>query len=89
MFAKAACISLHTLAAILSFRPPASSNTKEKEDKVKDEGLFSTVILRGMQFGQSAAVIVTAIYILLMHRGIIPGTLKPWQALTTATGVTG
>ncbi|KAG0359535.1 hypothetical protein BC939DRAFT_249741 [Gamsiella multidivaricata] len=90
MLAKASCISLHTLALILSIRPPASSTTAEKADKVKDEGLFSTVMIKLLpRFGQSAAVVATAGYILLMSRGVISGQLKPWQIATTVSGVLG
>lgn len=90
MLAKATCISLHTLALVFSIRPPASSTTKEKADKVKDEGLFSTIIIHIMpHLGQSAAAIATAVYILLMSRGYISGELKPWQVLTTVSGVLG
>jgi len=90
MLLKAACVSLHTLALVLSIRPPASSTTKEKSDKVKDEGLFSTIMIKMMpRFGQTAAIVATALYILLMTRGVIPGELKTWQALITANGVLG
>ncbi|KAG0246842.1 hypothetical protein B0O80DRAFT_499205 [Mortierella sp. GBAus27b] len=90
MLAKAACVSLHTLAVILSIRPPTSSTTKEKSDKVKDEGLFSKVIINIMpHMGQSAAAIATALHILLMSRGYISGELRPWQVLATVAGVMG
>lgn len=90
MLLKAACISLHTLAVVLSIRPPASSTTKEKSDKVKDEGWFFTIMIKMMpRFGQTAAVVAAALYILLMARGVIPGELKTWQALITVNGVLG
>ena len=90
MLAKAACVSIHTLALVLSIRPPASSTTKEKADKVKDEGLFTTIMINLMpRFGQSAAVVAAAAYILCMSRGVIPGELKTWQVATTVSGVLG
>jgi hypothetical protein len=90
MLAKASCITLHTLVTILSIRPPASSKTKEKADKVKDEGLFSLFMLKLLpQFGQFAAIIAAALHILLMSRGIISGDLRTWQVLTTLSGVMG
>lgn len=90
MLAKATCISLHTLALVLSIRPPASSTNKEKADKVKDEGLFTTIMINLMpRFGQSAAIVAAAVYILLMSRGHISGELKPWQVLTTVAGALG
>ncbi|KAG0288745.1 hypothetical protein BGZ96_007501 [Linnemannia gamsii] len=90
MLAKATCITLHTLVTILSIRPPASSTTKEKADKVKDEGLFSLFMLKLMpRFGQSAAIVAAALHILLMSRGVISGDLKTWQVLTTVAGVAG
>ncbi|KAF9954730.1 hypothetical protein BGZ72_004338 [Mortierella alpina] len=90
MLAKAACVTIHTLALVLSLRPPASSTTKEKADKVKDEGLFTTIIINLMpRFGQSAAIVAAAAYILCMSRGIISGELRPWQLATTASGVLG
>jgi len=90
MLGKAACIIVHTLCTILSIRPPASSTTKEKADKVKDEGLFSWFMIKMIpRFGESAAVIVSALYIFLMSRGIISGQLKSWQVMTTIAGVLG
>ncbi|KAF9314658.1 hypothetical protein BG003_003952 [Podila horticola] len=90
MIGKAACISIHTLATILSIRPPASSVNKEKADKVKDEGLFSTVMIDLMpRIGQTAAIVAAALYITLMSRGIISSELRPWQVLTTVGGVLG
>jgi hypothetical protein len=90
MLAKATCVSLHTLALVLSIRPPASSTNKEKADKVKDEGLFTAIMINIMpHFSQSAAVVATAIYILMMSRGHISGELKPWQVFATVSGVLG
>ncbi|KAF9109309.1 hypothetical protein BGX27_007762 [Mortierella sp. AM989] len=90
MFAKAACISVHTLVLILSIRPPPSSTTKEKADRVKDEGLFSRIMIELMpRFGQSAAAASAGLYIFLMSRGIISRQLKPWQIATTVAGVLG
>ncbi|KAG0347084.1 hypothetical protein BG004_000144 [Podila humilis] len=90
MLGKAASISLHTLVTVLSIRPPVSSVNKEKADKVKDEGLFSDIMIDLMpRFGQSAAIIAAALYIVLMSRGIIPSDLKPWQILATVSGVLG
>ncbi|KAF9275116.1 hypothetical protein BGZ68_000112 [Mortierella alpina] len=90
MLAKATCVTIHTLALVLSIRPPPSSTTKEKADKVKDEGLFATIMINLMpRFGQSAAIIATAAYILCMSRGIIPGELKTWQLAATVSGVLG
>ncbi|KAF9928425.1 hypothetical protein BGZ65_006290 [Modicella reniformis] len=88
MLAKAVCISLHTAAIILSIRPPTSSKTKEKSDKVKDEGLFLNILLDFVpRFGQSAAAIATAFYILMMSQGYIAGELEPWQVLTTVAAL--
>ncbi|KAG0017845.1 hypothetical protein BGZ80_007855 [Entomortierella chlamydospora] len=90
MYAKAACITAHTLAVIFSIRHPRSSSTKEKADKVKDEGLFSKVMIDFLpRFGQSAAAAVAGLYIFLMSRGIIPEQLKTWQIATTAVGMFG
>lgn len=90
MLAKATCVTLHTLFTILSIRPPASSTTKEKADKVKDEGLFSYFMIKLMpRFGESAAIIATALHILLMSRGVISGELKTWQVLATFSGLLG
>ncbi|KAF9366559.1 hypothetical protein BGX34_001104 [Mortierella sp. NVP85] len=88
MLAKATCVSLHTLALVLSIRPPASSTNKEKADKVKDEGLFTTIMINIMpHFGQSAAVVATAVYIFMMFRGHISGELKPWQVFATVSAL--
>lgn len=90
MLAKATCITLHTLFTILSIRPPASSTTKEKADKVKDEGMFSYFMIKLMpRFGESAAIIAAALHILLMSRGVISGQLKTWQVLATFSGMLG
>ncbi|KAG0207174.1 hypothetical protein BGX28_001512 [Mortierella sp. GBA30] len=90
MLIKAGCISLHTLAVVLSIRPPASSTTKEKADKVKDEGLFSTIMINLMpRFGQSVAVVAAAGYILCMSRGIISREVRSWQVATTVLGILG
>ncbi|KAF9349296.1 hypothetical protein BGX26_012378 [Mortierella sp. AD094] len=90
MYAKAVCISVHTLALILSIRPPPSSTTKEKADRVKDEGLFSRIMIELMpRFGQSAAAMAAGLYIFLMSRGVISGQLKTWQVATTVAGVLG
>ncbi|KAG0268147.1 hypothetical protein BGZ95_002591 [Linnemannia exigua] len=90
MLAKATCVALHTLVTILSIRPPRSSTTKEKADKVKDEGLFSLIMIKLMPgVGASAAVVVAALHILLMSKGVISGQLRSWQVLTTVSGVMG
>lgn len=90
MIGKVACISIHTLVTVLSIRPPASSVNKEKADKVKDEGLFSTIMIDLMpRFGQTAAIVAAALYIMLMSRGVISSELRPWQVLTTISGVLG
>ncbi|KAF9435905.1 hypothetical protein BGZ76_005272 [Entomortierella beljakovae] len=90
MYPKALCISAHTLALILSIRPPPSSTTKEKSDKVKDEGLFSRIMLEIMpHFGQSAAAAATGLYIFLMSQGIISSQLKSWQAVASVAGILG
>ncbi|KAG0249938.1 hypothetical protein BG011_008797 [Mortierella polycephala] len=41
------------------------------------------------RFGQSAAIVAAALYILLLSRRIIPGELQPWQVATTVAGVMG
>lgn len=90
MIGKVACISIHTLVTVLSIRPPASSVNKEKADKVKDEGLFSTIMIDLMpRFGQTAAIVAAGLYIMLMSRGVISSELRPWQVLTTISGVLG
>ncbi|KAF9132396.1 hypothetical protein BG015_003706 [Linnemannia schmuckeri] len=90
MLSKATCIAVHTLVTILSIRPPVSSTTKEKADKVKDEGRFSFVMTKLMpRFGGSAAIIAATLHILLMSRRVISGELRAWQVLTTLSGVLG
>ncbi|KAF9920797.1 hypothetical protein FBU30_009273 [Linnemannia zychae] len=90
MLGKAACVTIHTLAIIFSIRPPKSSTTKEKADKVKDEGIFSLIVVKLLPVvGEVAATIAAALYIVLMSKGVISGQLRTWQVLTTVAGVLG
>ncbi|KAF9579751.1 hypothetical protein BGW38_003864 [Lunasporangiospora selenospora] len=90
MLAKAICLSIQTVAVILSLRPPKSSSTKEKADKVKDEGILYHLMIKLMiDCGPPALLASTALYIILMIQGVISDELKAWQVYATILSVFG
>ncbi|KAF9207516.1 hypothetical protein BGZ49_000254 [Haplosporangium sp. Z 27] len=90
MYAKAACISVQTLAYIFSIRPPPSSVNKERSDKTKKEGfLLRTIIESAPKVATTFGLSLAGLYIYLMSRGVISGKLKNWQVAATVSGVLG
>lgn len=88
MYAKATCILVQTAATYLALRAPKSSTKAENADKVKKNSLLvASYVLFLTPLGQSILLSVSTLYLVLLHRGVIPAHLKTWQLVTTMSSV--
>lgn len=88
MYEKATCIAFQTAATCLALQAPKSSTNTETADKVKKDSLLVASYAHLVSpLGQSIVISASTLYIVLLHRGIIPPHLKTWQLITTISSV--